>query len=236
MHTWLSANKLSLNVKKSNFVIFHAPPKKIKHIVNLSLNGKVLSQDNNIKYLGIFIDSNLCWKPQIEHISKKIKRSIGIISKLRYYVDSKILTSLYYAMIYPFLIYGIIVWGNSYPTTLQPIFILQKKIVRIITFSNFDEHSSPLFRQLQIIKLADLVIYNVAVFMFKFHNKLLPSIFDSLFTQVNKVHRYHTRNAAKESYYLPHVRTNYGLFNIRFRGPKVWNSIDNQIKKKIRYE
>ena len=157
--------------------------------------------------------------------------SIGIISKLRYYVDTTILTSLYYAMIYPFLIYGIIVWSNSYPTTLQPIFKLQKKIVRIITFSKFDEHSSPLFRQLQIIKLADLVIYNVAVFMFKFHNKLLPSIFDSLFTQINKVHRYHTRNAAKESYYLPHVRTNYGLFNIRFQGPKVWNSIDNLIKK-----
>ena len=74
------------------------------------------------------------------------------------------LISLYYALIYPFLIYGIIAWENTYPTTLQPLYVLQKKVMRIITFSKFDEHSSPIFKSLNIIKLFDLVTLNIAIF------------------------------------------------------------------------
>ena len=151
---------------------------------------------NTIKYLGIMIDSNLSWKSQISCISKKIKRSIGILSKLRYYVDLSILIKLYYALIYPFLIYGIITWGNTYPTTIQPLSVLQKKEVRIMTFSKFDEHSSPLFKKLNIIKLSDLIKYHISIFMFKFHNQLLPSVFNSYFTSVENIHSYNTRATA----------------------------------------
>ena len=50
------------------------------------------------------------------------------------------------------------------------------------------------------------------------------------FTEIGNVHNYNTRAAANESYYLPRARTNYGLFNIRFQGPKVWNSLAKNIK------
>ena len=67
--------------------------------VTLSLNGINLNQEFSIKYLGIIIDSNLSWKSQVSYIAKKIKRSIGILSKLRYYVNLDILAKLYYALI-----------------------------------------------------------------------------------------------------------------------------------------
>ena len=102
--------------------------------------------------------------------------------------------------------------------------------MHIITFSKFDEHSSPIFKSLNIIKLFDLVTLSIAIFMFKFKKKLLPSIFNTLFIRVNEVHNYNTTSAAKQSFYLPKARTNYGLFNIRFRGPKIWNSISEEIK------
>ena len=54
--------------------------------------------------------------------------------------------------------------------------------------------------------------------MFKFHNQLLPPVFNDLFISVNRIHSYNTRHAAKQSYYLPKARTNYGIFNIRFQG------------------
>jgi hypothetical protein len=134
------------------------------------------------------IDSNLTWRNQINNIAKKVKRNAGILSKLRYYVGLHILIKLYYALIYPFLIYGIISWGNTYNTTLQPLFILQKKAIRIMTFSNFDEHSSPLFKQLYIVKLYDLVTLHNVVFMYKFHNNLLPIAFDTFFMRVSETH------------------------------------------------
>ena len=233
IHIWLCANKLSLNVEKSNFVIFHAPQKKLEgQNFMLAINNKQLKREFCIRYLGILIDSHLNWKHHVECIVKKIRRSIGILSKLRYYVGLDILLSLYYALIYPFLTYGIIIWGNTYKTTLQPIYILQKRAMRLITFSRFDEHSSPLFKSLEIIKFLDLVTFHLAIFMYKYHNQLLPSVFNSFFTKISQIHTYNTctRLGAKQSYYLPKARTNYGIFSIRFQGPSVWNSIDEDIK------
>ena len=97
IHVWLCANKLSLNVDKSNFVIFHPPQKKINNDIKLNINGKELKRHFCIKYLGVLIDSHLNWKNQVDYIVKKIKRTIGIISKLRYYVNKSILLNIYYA-------------------------------------------------------------------------------------------------------------------------------------------
>ena len=230
VHIWLCSNRISLNIEKSNFVIFHPPQKKISSNLKLYLNGKELKQELCIKYLGIYIDSNLNWKSQTNYIAKKIKRSIGILSKLRYNVSELILINLYYALIYPFLIYGITIWGNTYPSTLQHLYILQKKAIRIITFSKYDEHSSPLFKRLNIMKLHDLVSFHLVKFMYKFHNNLLPVAFDQFYILVHGASNYSTRLAVKQSYYLPKIRTNYGIFNIRFQGVKIWNCLEENVK------
>ena len=153
-----------------------------------------------------------------------------MLSKIRYYVNSQILTNLYYSLIYPFLIYGILAWGNTYSTTIQPLFVLQKRAIRIISFAKFDKHSAPLFLKLYIIKMFDLVNFQISIFMFKLHNNLLPKIFQDFFIPVNQVHSYNTRLACKKAYYLPNPRTNYGIFNIRFQGTKIWNDIQDDLK------
>ena len=73
-----------------------------------------------------------------------------------------------------------------------------------------------------------------ALFMYDYYSNRLPLIFDNFFKSINKVHQYQTRLASKISYYLPKARTNYGKFNIRFFGAKVWNSIDDSLKSKSR--
>jgi len=81
-----------------------------------------------------------------------------------------------------------------------------------------------------IVKPPELVFLNIAVVMYKFHNRHLPSKFDTFFTQVNKRHNYNTRSALNMFYTLPKVRTNYGILNIKFKGPKVWNLISENLK------
>ena len=61
-----------------------------------------------------------------------------------------------------------------------------------MTFSKFDEHSSPLFKTLNIIKLHDLVSYQIAIFMYKFKSRL-PLVFNNFFTEVSEVHQYNKR-------------------------------------------
>ena len=87
---WLASNKLSLNVKKTNFVIFHPSQKRLKYKVNLKIydnNRKhfiCLERKDYVKYLGVLIDSNLTWKHHISHIASKISKSVGIICRLRH--------------------------------------------------------------------------------------------------------------------------------------------------------
>ena len=90
-----------------------------------------------------------------------------------------------------------------------------------MTFSKFDEHSSSLFKTLNMIKLHDHVSYQIAILMYRFKNRLLPLVFNNVFTEVSEVHQYNTRSAAKQSYYLPKVRTNHGKFKIRFQVPVI---------------
>ena len=85
--------------------------RKLPFHVTLFLNGINLNQEFSVKYVGIIIDSNLPWKSQVSYIAEKIKLNIGILSKLRYYVNSDILVKLYNALIYPFLTYGLIFLG-----------------------------------------------------------------------------------------------------------------------------
>ena len=72
IHDWLCANKFLLNIYKSNYVIFHPPQKKLNTNLQLIVYDRILRRENCIKYLGIFIDSNLNWKSQIDYITKNI--------------------------------------------------------------------------------------------------------------------------------------------------------------------
>ena len=192
INEWLRANKLSLNVEKSNFVIFHPHQKKVPFSVNLKICNKYLEEKKCFKYLGIFIDSNLKWKFHIHKLTKKISRNIGILSKLRHFAPCNLLIQIYYTLIFPFITYGIIIWGNTYKTILNPITVLQKKAVRIITFSHFQSHTSPIFKKLNLLKLPDIVKLHAILFMHQYYNDRLPKAFNDFFSLVKHKHRYNT--------------------------------------------
>ena len=99
---WLEINKLTLNVSKSNFVIFSVPQKKAVDIKIYLCNMQLEKKDYD-KYLGVYIDKHLSWKKQIEFIKQKLCRAIAIISKLRYYTDTDLLKSIYYSFFYHML-------------------------------------------------------------------------------------------------------------------------------------
>ena len=99
-----------------------------------------------------------------------------------------------------------------------------------MTFSKFGAHSSPLFKELKIIKFLDLVSLHITIFMHKFQNSNLPLAFNNYFTPVNQTHDYHTRLASKLAYSIPKIMTNYGIFNLRYQGAKVWNTLEEAQK------
>ena len=67
------------------------------------------------------------------------------------------------------------------------------------------------------------------MFVYKFHNQLLPSVFDAFFNPVRNIHSYNLRLSCRMTYAIPKARTNYGIFNIRSQVVKVWNDISDDI-------
>ena len=148
---WLMLNKLTLNVKKSNFIIFRSHKRKLKNHLSLKLSNELLQCIEHTKFLGIIIDQHLTWKNHINYVTKKVTRTTGVLCRIRFYVSQPLLRMLYYSLIYPHLHYGNIVWANTYPTRLEKLFKLQKKILRIITFPSYTAPSLPLFDKLDLL-------------------------------------------------------------------------------------
>ena len=117
-------------------------------------------------------------------------------------------------------------WRNTYPSFSTASYYFALKTVRIITFSDFNSYSSPLFRKLGLLKLKDLIYLDNVLFMRDYYSNRLPSTFNNFFKSINKVHQFATRLASKKFYYLRKARTNYGKFNIRFSGAKLRNAIE----------
>ena len=104
LHEWLCINRLSLNISKTNFVIFHSNNKPTVPVTIL-INNEAIDKVKHVKYFGVLIDSQLTLKHHIDELNKKVSRSIGILYKLRPFVTQKILCNVYYAIVYPFLLY-----------------------------------------------------------------------------------------------------------------------------------
>ena len=130
---------------------------------------------------------------------------------------------LYYTLICPYLSHGNIVWKNTYTTRLEPIRKLQKKIIRIITNSNFKEHTGPLFKELLISPLDDINNEAIALFMFRYFNNNLPSSFNDFFCLNKDVHQYNTRSSS--NVHKIQARANYQKQSGKYKGVSIWNNL-----------
>ena len=183
---------------------------------------------NKTKFLGVLIDENSTWKDHIDAISKTMSRNIGIINKLKHFVPKRILLSLYYTLVMPYLNYGILAWGNSCKTYLNKLLKLQKRAVRHICKTSFRHSSIPLFRDLHILNVYNMYNLELGVFMYKYSIDDLPTIFKDYFTKRSQIHNRDTRNMT--NYNLRKNRTNFASKGVKTSGPGFWNSLPKEIK------
>ena len=224
---WIKANKLSLNLQKTNFMLFS---NRISELPGeITFDNTVLTGVSTCKFLGVFIDNKLSWKTHIDNLCTVISRNIGVINKLKFFLPSRTLLTLYHTMIEPYINYGVLAWGSAIETKLSKILLLQKKALRIISNKNYRDHTDILFFEKKILKINDVYLFQLGQFMYKLDKKELPAVFDDIFIKNDKIHNYNTRQ--RESYHLPLMRTKLAQNTFVFNGPKYWNSIENEIKQ-----
>ena len=205
IYNWLTANKLSLNIKKSNFIIFHSYQKRLDYAVDLKLYDShsntfvSLAPKNYFKYLGVFMDSNLTWKYNIEYIASNLSKRIGIISRLRHFVTVSTLICIYNSLMLPYLTYGVIVWGRA---AKCHILKLQKRALRLICSAHYLSHAIPYFHQANILPINLLYFKSVSLLMYDVSNKVVPPNILLLFTPVNQVHQNNTRSFTRKNFHV----------------------------------
>ena len=225
---WFKANKLSLNAAKTNFILFGS--KKFPRPISLVLDGNILEQTNCTKFLGIYMDEKLKWDQHLNYVSGKISRGLGMISRVSKILPSEILLTLYYSLIYPHLLYCCIVWGGACITSLHKLEVLQNRAIRLITHSPFRSSSSPIFKRLNILKIADIRKLNIATFMFETRNSNLPRCCLS-YCQLNSNFHYGIRNIC--DFVMPAFRTKIREQTISVLGPRIWSSLPSDIRSSV---
>ena len=170
----------------------------------------------------MFNDQHLEWKTEVNFIAAKISKSVGLLYKAKYYLPSKSLLTLYYALIYPYLTYCNLIWASTYVINLERIYLLQNRAVQAISKADYKASSKPLFANLQILDVFSIYSLQVSSFMYLYHNEALHISFTQIFQTGNQIHQYSTRYS---DFYRPHTRrTNIKKFSILFQGPRIWNS------------
>ena len=114
------------------------------------------------------------WKYHIGPITSKISKTIGIFSRLRYYVPTSTLLTVYRSLVFPFLSYGILVWSQPTQTYINQVLALQKRAVRHIYFAPYRSHAIPLLVSSNTIPVTMLYFKSISIIMHYVFNKLTP--------------------------------------------------------------
>jgi hypothetical protein len=148
-------------------MIFSPTKPKLPLSIKIFIDGEQIEIVEHTKFLGIILDININWKLHIAYITKKISKSIGILSRAKPLLNPIIMKQLYYSFLYPYIIYCNIIWGKSTAQALWPLFKIQKRAIRIIGNLRQRDSSRNAFKQMRIQRLPELHKFIVLTFMFE---------------------------------------------------------------------
>ena len=215
---WTAANKvIVIYGRDKTFYMLHTYKNIDDSELMIYINQHRLSRLDHAKFLGVYIDSRLKFDFHINYISDKISKSDGILYKLRQLkMPSKILKQLYYNLIYSYLNYNVCTYAATYRTHIDRLFLLQKKAIRNITYSDYLAHTDPLFHSLSILKIYDIYKLNVGLFAFSHQNMF------------ERNHVYDTRN--RNDLLPKRARIRQCEFSLQVAAPRIFNSIPVDIQ------
>lgn len=218
---WFKANKLSLNVSKTNFMIFGNKRVYIPDVnFAVLINDSPITRVSTVKFLGLLIDEGLSWKAHADYICTKLSKNVGVINRLKYKLNRATLKTLYSSLILPYLLYCVIIWGCASQLALDKLEKIQKRAIRVISGASYLAHTSSLFKAMNILKLRDLYHKEVAVFMYRFKFNILPYCCMH-YVSLAIPGKYALR--VEHDFIQEFMRTIIRLNSISGVGPRLWN-------------
>ena len=215
---WFLANKLAINLIKTEAMVlsrkqlwFPLPP--------VILSNEPVPYNYVFKFLGLLVDFKLNWKSHITAIRAKLSSVCGIIYRIRNKITRSIAKLVYNSIAHPHITYCNVIWASAYTTNLNCLRVSQKKLIRSILKKRRDVHTSPLFKELNILKIDDVCNLCCLTFVYKSLNNL---IFSPITFTIRELRVYNIRNPVE--LIVPFYRSRQSMIFILARGANLWNN------------
>lgn len=236
---WFLNNSLKLNIEKTKFLVFNLQNSifrdlsLIYHLDTCNIDSNcqcnTLERVNSIKYLGVFIDSNLKWRTHISSVVKKLRFLLFRFRHLRYSTNNNFLLQLYYAWVHPIFCYGLAAWGGDYNSNISVLYPLQNKFIKVIVNST-NHPDLQMYKSLNILPLRYLYLYQICTFINR-----NPNFCDKKsFTSIRRIN---------EIYKIPYPKKEIMRKTFSYLAPKFYNSLpltiqnsptNNNFKKQLK--
>ena len=230
LNIWLKANRLSLNIAKTEYMIIGTRQKLITkdlYRINVRVDDTPIKRVQHTKSLGLIIDDNLQWKNHINTICKKISSGIGALKRVRRFICKDTAEKVYSSLIDPYFNYCSPVWdglGSQLSSKLQK---LQNRAARVIAERSYETPSSKLLQELNWNKLNINRKKHKAILMYKTLNGNMPHYLQEIFTP--RVSFYDLRDM-ENKLFVPKPRTEYLKRSFGYSGAVLWNSLPPELR------
>ncbi len=226
VYCWMNANKLTLNIDKTKYIIHHRKKSVPPHIDSIKIGNSVIMEEQNVKFLGVVVDRHLTWQSHIQNLTDKMNKQCGILYLTRSCFPTEVLKQLYYSLVYPYLSYCHTIWATAGITITERVKLALKRTVRTITFKRKYDHTNDLFKSLRLLKWEDINIYCTAIYVYKsINNDNYTEIFNFRSNE-----RYSLRNTRDLE--IPALTSNQSQKSIKYHGVKVWNALPQYVRDK----
>lgn len=165
---WFNKNQLILNKTKTKIIFFQTKRTNIQESDIILTDDTHLTPENNVKFLGLYLDKNLSWSLHVKHVVQKISRSVYNLRILKRYLDFKTLKSVYHAIFESNIRYGMVIYGST--NELHKIFLVQKKALRVMLGMKIRESCRNKFKENNILTVTAILIQECTLFFFKNKN------------------------------------------------------------------
>jgi hypothetical protein len=225
LYEWFSCNKLTLNVDKTCYTIF---TNRVRPQRNVKLNGTNITYVSSAKYLGVYLDENLTWTDHINFISNKLIKLSSALYYLSSFINMSHVRQIYFSYIFPYVKYGIEIYGRCPNYNMKRIQITQNRLLKILCHRKKTDSATALHQELKLLTIVQIRDLFTSIFVYKQQNNLLPNIFASYYKRNDELCLRTTRQS--ENIHLPKYRTSIGQNALKYRGAKLWNSLPENVK------
>ena len=231
IHNWIVANKLTLNIDKSHYIVFNRRKKVPPDINKLFIDKKELNKVNYTVFLGVTLCDNLSWYKHINILTNKINKLKGIIYLTRECLTIQSMKTIYYSLVYSNIIYCNVLWGRSPLKHLKALEIAQKSIIRTIMYRNRYHHTNDDFIFLNFLKLKDINVFSACCFVYRSVNSLALPVNYYHFIDDNQ-QNYNTRILNQLNLCIPFAGSTQGQTSPSYYACHFWNCLPLEIKSK----